>query len=203
MKKESHVPPYCWSNREHESRINEFRLANGLTVGELARLAEMSVNSLSALNNGTKAPIVLQRRYKNSPIGDWKPNVKRLAAVLGTEPAVLFPRYACQPEKLLLDEQIVAFSMGCPNNRSAEEEFEIRDNFQKLLSLIDKLFSPREKHVLSGVLVGKTQVELAQELCVSSERIGQILAKVHEQLIRAWKSRELIAESRLAWLNLQ
>lgn len=106
--------PRINQKKEYESPLGLYRVKAELTVGNLEKLTGVSPGEIAALQNGTESP-VYESRYKNHPVGSWKPQALKITKVLSDilyEQAQLdnpserdiprlniedlFPRYACR-----------------------------------------------------------------------------------------------------------
>jgi len=88
--------PHYKNDREYEAEnIHKYRVARGLTVYELSKIAGVSVGSICQLANGSMSPLY---EYPNRK-GEIKPIAFQLAEALGVSVSVLFPRYICAPKQ--------------------------------------------------------------------------------------------------------
>lgn len=83
------MAPYINHRKEHESLINEYRIALGLTHKELAAQSKVQSATICALASGMLSPI------KENGSAQLRTAAKKLCEFFEVGPEDLFPRYIC------------------------------------------------------------------------------------------------------------
>jgi len=86
-KKSRRCLPSYNSKKEYESNIHAYRVANNLTCRELSIKANVSVQWITSLANGTESPVRIDGRLRLP--------AQRLCNFFNASPEELFPRYIC------------------------------------------------------------------------------------------------------------
>jgi transcriptional regulator with XRE-family HTH domain len=172
MRQQKKYPARYRKDREYESNIHIYRVAQGLTVAQLAELASISINLIFRLANGTDSPLYEMKRK----CGQLKPYAQKLCEVLRAEPSDLFPRYFCKIVDNSAFDNIPyrTYSELCANY--FDEQLIIKDYVTWLIHSRARSLGKRGLKILVlHYYHNETLTDIAVELNLSPGRVRQLL----------------------------
>ena len=104
------------NDREKESFIGEYRVARGLSVNELCKMADIGQPQYYGLLYGIDSPLY-EDKMKTGMV---KPEVRRILAALNITVGDAFPRYVCKIENLEDKELTDGQVLGLTHSRTVE-----------------------------------------------------------------------------------
>lgn len=157
------------SGWEHENKIAEIRVEEGVTLKELGEIAGIGPGSIQGLQQGYSAPF-----YQS---GQLKPWVEKMCRFFKTTPAYIFPREICEIAKNeFSDEQLTHFMVGKHSRAGYDPDlWQLRE---RLFQVINSLPTGRLRLViLLRFFKEMTLTEIGEILKVSQTRVQQLEAK--------------------------
>jgi transcriptional regulator with XRE-family HTH domain len=154
------------ASREHESNLNDFRLAAGLTIKEICKKADITTGDYVMLNSGKRSPIRM-----NGVVCD---QAAKLASFLNAELSDLFPRYFCSMSLAdeIPDDIIAREFHSSMISETPEEIYERKEAAKFILGIVNDL--PFDQKI-STMRLDRTLDEIAEDLGGKSrERVRQI-----------------------------
>lgn len=162
--------------REFESKINEIRFEQNMTVKTLCLLADVHPTTFSVLANGTRSPL--------DSNGKVTEPAKRICDVLGCDFTEAFPRYFCKvtPDRELLPDQILdCIGLG-DGEQSGEDYADQRDRDFIMAKALSQLTS-RQQLVFNWYVVGGFSYEkIGKVFGVTGSNIRAIVRRVIHKL---------------------
>jgi RNA polymerase sigma factor (sigma-70 family) len=178
-------------NREHESNIGEYRVAQGKTIKDLVEKTGVDQSAISSLQNGMTAPIYLVGKRA----GQVKPWVEKICQELNASVADLFPRYFCRIDPYighyLTTHQMSGVSIGDYVDISQYDALEQVELEKIVAQILASLPSEEETIIRERIFEEKTIRDIGENLNLTPSRIRQIEAQALRKLRHYTRSRKL------------
>ena len=166
---------------EHESRLSELRIQQGLTYRQLEKMTGVRKEIIACLSTGSACPL---DRY-----GSLSRSAELICLALDATPEEVFPRYFCRladDETVSLDNLTTCYLYSEATAYTLTAPAEDRAAKMELISrAVACATSPRQRTLLKMRLEGSTLDEVGQLLNLTRERVRQIESKIINKLRRA------------------
>ena len=166
--------PFTNNKREKESKLDDFRLAKGLTIKETCEGIGLVPWIYTSLNSGSESPVLKD--------GKIKTKILRLCERLECSPEDAFPRYFCSMERFknLLPSQVHDISMGnyINNPISMDEIYDRKKDISEILWIVENKLDNKKREIWMRVIVNEeTYEEISKSLGVSEQAIYRMYKK--------------------------
>ncbi len=167
------MQPCFRTNREYESPLHEYRVAQGLTIAELTRKAGIKQQYISGLANGTISPLLRD--------GTVRPCAAKLCKFFNVDLEDLFPRYICS---LNMSYKFDAVNYETYSERIADSSYKDYENHECIQSLLQnsKLDKQQKTMLHMYFFMGMSLREIGKSLHRCQENIRKILFKALKKI---------------------
>ena len=168
------------TKHEHESRLSELRLAQGLTYRELEEITGIHKSKIACMSTGYSSPL--------DPLGSLSRAAELVCLSLDSTPEYVFPRYFCRladDETVSLDNLTTCYLYSEAAEHELTASAEERATKRELITQAAQCAtSPRQRKILRMRLEGFTLDEVGKELNLTRERVRQLESKIINKLRR-------------------
>ena len=180
------MQPCFRTDKEYESPLHEYRVAQGLTIAELTRKTGVTQQYISGLANGMISPLLQDGRVR--------PCAAKLCEFFNVDMEDLFPRYICSLNRAY---KFDVTDYETYSERIADSSYDNFENIEYVHSLLQNTPLSTQQIIMLHMYFYKEMT-----LREISEKLDICLYKIRSRLVMTLKKiREYNKESLLNLLN--